>query len=97
MQVEKTRNSVLIDFTGQDLAILADSLIDPLVWFEAVANEKLANCKGRLKDFWLKKFEKEKSVENIPTDEAALLNLIFGQIDYKNRIERDEEAKFKPS
>lgn len=95
MQITKTKTSILIEFTERDLAILADSLLDPLAWFETLANEKLANCKDRLKDTWLRKFEKDKSVEAIPTDETLLLDLIFNHKDYKNRAERDKEEKDK--
>lgn len=95
MQITKTATSISIEFTDQDLAILEDSLLDPLAWFERDASEKLANCKSRLKEFWLKKFEKEKAVESIPTAETALLDLIFGQPDYKNRAKRDKEEKDK--
>lgn len=95
MQITKTATSILIEFTDQDSAILEDSLLDPLAWFETLASEKLANCKDRLKDYWLDKFDKDKSVEFIPTNEAALLSLIFSHKDYKNRDARDKEEKDK--
>jgi len=95
MKITKTKNSILIEFTDRDLEILADSLIDPLAWFETLANEKLANCGGRLKEFWLKKFQNEKSVENIPTDDTLLLDLIFSYPEYKSRVDRQVTETIK--
>jgi len=91
MKITKNKKTFLIEFTDQDIAILGDSLIEPFDWFETAFSEKLANCKSRLIERETKKILANKSVASIPTDEAVLLELIFGQADYKNRKKRDEE------
>jgi len=93
MQIVRAKDSIKIEFMEVELKILANDLLDPLEWIEILAREKLANCKTRLLNYWLTKFQQEKSVENIPTDEAVLLDLIFGQPDYRNRMARDEQGK----
>ena len=81
--------SIRIEFTETEFKILENDLRDPLQWIEDLVVNKLANRKSALVDIWSKKFQTEKSVESVPTDEAQLLNLIFNQPDYKNRRERD--------
>ena len=95
MKIVKITNSITIEFTDVELKILANDLLDPLGHFEIVAREKLANCKTRLLNYWLTKFQQEKSVENIPTDEIVLLDLIFSQLDYKSRQKGDLEEMAK--
>ena len=93
MKTIKTASSITIEFDEVELKILANDLLDPLRWFEALAREKLANCKSRLIKFWLEKFQNGKSIESISTDEVVLLNLIFSQPDYENRVERENEGE----
>ena len=93
MKITKGTNSIAIEFTDIEIKILENDLIGAIDYFEIAATEKLANCKSRLIKKWMIKFQNEKSVENIPTDEDLLLALIFSQSDYKNRVGRDATAE----
>lgn len=96
MIVTKTKNSILIEFTDEEIIILANDLLNPLAHFEMVASEKLANCKQRMLNEWQARLRQEKRVEFIPSDDKALLDLILVQPDYKNRQARDAEALLIP-
>lgn len=89
MEVIKKTNSILIEFTDDELVILSDSLLDPLGHFETVAREKLANCKSRLLREWTARLQEQKRVAAIPTDDAELLTLILSQPDYKSRVDSE--------
>ena len=90
MNITKKTNSITIELDDTEQKILLNDLLDWQQWIEDAIVNKLANRKKALKDFWKDKFEQEKSVENIPTDEDLLLDLIFSQPEYKSRVERDE-------
>lgn len=92
MEVTKGEKSITIEFTDEEIVILNDSLLDPFVHLEAVAREKVANCKSRLIQGWTNKLQQEKRVPAIPTDDTELINLIKSQPDYKDRAGRDQEA-----
>jgi len=94
MKTTRGENSITIEFSDEELVILADSLIDPLAHFEIVASEKLANCKSRLLSEWTAKLQTDKRVPAIPTDDTALIELITAQPDYQNRADRDVAERF---
>lgn len=89
MNTTKTTNSITIELDETEQKILLNDLLDWQQWIEDAITNKLANCKSRLIDNGTKTLLKNKSVENIPTDEDLLLDLIFAQEDYKSRIERE--------
>ena len=89
MNITKKDNSITLEFTEDEMVILADSLINPLDHFETVAIEKLANCKSRLLRNWLSKLQETKTVSSIPTDDTELISLIISQPDYKNRVDSE--------
>ena len=90
MNIKKTKNAITVEFTTDEIKILANDLINPLDHFEQVAIQKLANCKDRLIREWTAQLIADKSVENIPTDDGLLLETIFAHPKYKSRLERDE-------
>ena len=92
MHIIKTATSVSIEVTATEEQILANDLLDPMQHFVTVATEKLANCKSRLLTAWTAKLLQDKSVPSIPTDEQALLDLIFSHPDYKNRKQREADS-----
>ena len=94
MKITKEANSILIEFTDEELVILADSLIDPFGHLELVASEKLANCKSRLLSEWIARLQIDKRVPSIPTDDTALIELITTQPDYANRAGREAARGF---
>lgn len=89
MNITKISNSITIELDEIEQKILLNDLLDWQQWIEIAITEKLANCKSRLIDNGTKVLIKNKSVENIPTDEDLLLDLIFSQEGYKNRAERE--------
>jgi hypothetical protein len=89
MNITKNTFSITIEFTDEEFKILSHDLLNPLDWIEKLVINKLANRKQALIDEWTKRLQREKSVESIPTDETALLDLIFSQKWYKNRTERE--------
>ena len=91
MKTTRGTNSILIEFTDEELLVLRNDLLDPLAWVETAASEKLANCKERLLREWTTRLQQEKRVPAIPTDEGALLELIKAQPDYKTRVGREAE------
>lgn len=93
MNVTKTANSITFEFDEIEQQIVANDVLDPLVWIEQAVTNKIANCKRRLLDSWIKKFQQTKSVENIPTDEDEMIALIFSQPDYRCRVEQDAKEK----
>ena len=92
MNIVKTTNSITIEFTDEELLVLANDLFDPLAWVETAAREKVANCKNRFLRDWITKFQQTKTVATIPTDDTELINLILTQPDYKSRVDRDKES-----
>lgn len=89
MNINKTRNTITIEFSDDEMVILSDSLLDPLAHFEVVATQKLANCKSRILREWTTRLQETKRVDAIPTDDTELLTLILSQPDYKSRVDRD--------
>lgn len=90
MNITRTTNSITFEFDEIEQKIIANDVENPLDWVEAVVRNKIARCKERLISEWTAKFRQEKSVENIPTDEDEMVELIFAQPDYKSRVERDK-------
>lgn len=48
----------------------------------------------RLKDEWMPKLQ-QKGVQSVPLDPEAFAQLVFAQPEYKDRSQRDSEAKVK--
>lgn len=93
MQITKVgKKKITIELTDQERAIYDDSLYEFLDWLETLCNEKLANSKNRLVNHWVGILQREHRVVNIPTDDTALLALIFSQPDYKTKKQRDDET-----
>lgn len=94
MQITRVgKKKIIIELTDQERAIYDDSIYEILDWIETLCNEKQANCKKRLIDNWVGILQKEHRVTSIPTDDAALIALIFSQPDYKIRKKRDDEVR----
>jgi hypothetical protein len=93
MNITKTANSITIELDETERKILLNDLLDWQQWIEDAITNKLANCKSRLIKNGTEQLISTKSVETIPTDETALLDLIFNQMGYKNRVERDMEEE----
>lgn len=92
MKVIKNTSQITIELDDFDLRILGNDLLDPLQWIEDAMIGKLNRCKKRLMRGGVETLLRKKSVENIPTDEDLLLDLILSQPEYKNRVERDKEV-----
>jgi len=90
MNVIKNAHSITIEFTEDEFKILANDLVDPLDWIEQAMVNKLANRKSALIKDWTERLRQEKSVESIPTDETAFLDIVFNHPKYRNRIERED-------
>lgn len=57
-----------------------------------LVDEKYQKCFERLKKEWEPKLS-QRGIESIPTDKDRLAELIFSQVDYKNRAQRDADSK----
>ena len=55
-------------------------------------NDKYENCLRRLKSEWIPKLQSG-GITHIPLDDEAFAELVFRQPSYKNRSQRDLEAK----
>lgn len=59
---------------------------------EWVLMHKYEECFKRLKQEWEPKFV-DRGIESIPTNPDAFANLVFIQTDYRNRYQKEIEAK----
>lgn len=84
---------ITLNLSDVEVKILGNDLLDIEDWFEKAKNGKINNCKKRLIREWHPKLMKDKKVASIPGDEKGFLNSVFSRSDYKNRAEREEEAK----
>lgn len=72
------------------LEIFEDDMKRRLKWI--LFEEKYARCFDRLKKEWEPKLA-AKGIESLPTNPDAFAALVFSQPEYKNRSDRDKEAK----
>jgi hypothetical protein len=90
MNIIKDNRTITVEFTDEEFKIMSHDLFNPLDWMERMTIEKLANRKSALIEQWTKRLLRDKSVQNIPTDETKLLDLIFNHPQYRNRVEREK-------
>lgn len=72
------------------LEIFEEDMKRRLKWI--LLEEKYARCFDRLKKEWEPKLA-AKGIESLPTNPDAFAALVFSQPEYKNRSDRDKEAK----
>jgi len=93
----QTNNEIIIELTEVQKKVIQNEI--PSEIFEEdmkrrvhyIINHKYERCLERLKQEWLPKLSSR--VANIPTNEEELANLIFSQQDYKNRSQKELEAR----
>jgi len=74
-----------------NVSILENDLLDINQWVQNAVVGKINNCKKRLLAEWQPKLFADPTVENIPANEDAFINMVVARDDYKNRVQREEE------
>lgn len=85
-----------IEISATDIKALQHDLLNVEDWVNAAIVGKVAACKGRLIDQWFPVIIADRSVTTIPADEAAIIDLITGRADYKNRSDREAKPAELP-
>lgn len=74
-----------------NVSILENDLLDINQWVQNAVVGKINNCKKRLLAEWQPKLFADPTVENIPANEDAFINMVVARDDYKTAVQREEE------
>lgn len=86
--------SITINLSDEECQLLLDMVVDIEKWFlSGPYKEKCANQKKRISNLMRRKYEAD-GLKAIPNDDD-LVKLYFSDPNYKNRKQREEEAKLE--
>ena len=82
---------ITINISDLDEKVLKNDLLDIEEWVQSAVEGKINNCKKRMISEWQPKLFADPTVENIPADETAFINLVVSRDDYQTRVQREQE------
>jgi len=84
---------ITINLSDADVMVLGHDLIDIDDWVQQAVAGKIASCAKRLAVEARQVLESDPAVESMPAKRAALVAAYIARPDYKNRKQREAEAK----
>lgn len=89
-------SELILELSNTDIVCLGNDLLSKREWIKAAIVGKVNNCKKRMIREWQPKLFDDPAIESIPATDESLISVIITRPDYKNRIDREVEAK-KPA
>lgn len=98
MQV-KLDDEVLFEIDERMIALFAHDIEDPISDIKRrlrwVIEHKCDQCFSRMEKEYMEVIRNDPSIESLPKDKRALVDMIVKHPNYKNRAQREKESKEK--
>tara|TARA_R110000824_G_scaffold82503_4_gene206813 strand:+ start:689 stop:1000 length:312 start_codon:yes stop_codon:yes gene_type:complete len=89
--------TITIEIDDTDEKILLNDLLDVKDWVEGAVVGKKSSCWSRFRQHWTTVMMDDPNFQDvIPSNKNDFVALVLARPDYKNRADRDIEAKMVP-